>query len=325
MHTDQIMLNVEKLRKRPQHFLRFTGLSVSQFDRLLGQIGQAYPLFNANRLARPDRKRQVGGGSWFRLSLPDRTLLALVFLRLYLTNDLLGYLFGLDASNISRNLRTLLPLLEQLLPVPAQPRRHLAPKPPAGERHRKIGSLDELLKHYPDLREIIVDATEQPINRPQHKVKRKNRYSGKKKRHTRKVQMAVIKNGLICHLSKSVGGRTHDLTLFHRSGIERQLPDDWQVAVDKGYMGIVKHYPKRAVAIPKKPSKHHPLTVGEKRRNRRLAKRRIVVEHAISRVKKYQVMGSKYRHGEREYDQVCRTVCGLVNLRTQERLAQATA
>jgi len=319
------MLSVHKLRKRPQHFLRFTGLTLAQFDRLLGQMQQAYPEFNAKRLARPTRQRRVGGGSDFRLSLPDRTLLALVFLRLYLTNDLLGYLFGLDASNISRNLRTLLPLLEQQLPVPAQPRRHLAPKPPEGARRRKIGSLDELLQQYPDLREVIVDATEQPVNRPQNKTKRKNRYSGKKKRHTRKTQLTVLANGLIVQVSKSVGGRTHDLTLFHRSGVEAALPDDWGIAVDKGYTGLVKHYPHRQIDIPKKPSKHHPLTVGEKRRKRRLAKRRIVVEHAIGRVKKYGVMGSKYRHREKEYDQVSRTVCGLTNLRTQERLAQAVA
>ncbi|MFL6273822.1 MAG: transposase family protein [Blastocatellia bacterium] len=319
------MLNVEKLRKRPPHFLRFAGLSISQFDRLLSQMHKAYPQFNAQRLARPDRQRQVGGGCGFRLSLPDRTLLTLVFLRLYLTNDLLGYLFGLDASNISRNLRTLLPLLEQQLPVPAQPRRHLAPKPPAAQRRRKIGSLDELFKQYPELREVIVDATEQPINRPQNKTKRKHRYSGKKKRHTRKVQMTVLANGWIGHVSKSVGGRTHDLSLFHRSGVEAALPDDWQIAADKGYMGLAKHYPQRAVELPKKPSKHHPLTASQKRRNRRLAKRRIVVEHAISRVKKYQVMGSKYRHREKAYDQVCRTVCGLANLRTQERLMQAAA
>jgi IS5 family transposase len=319
------MLNVQKLRKRPQHFVRFTGLTISQFDRLLGQLSRAYADCNARRLARPDRQRRVGGGSRFRLLLADRTLLSLVFLRLYLTNDLLGYLFGLDASNISRNLRILLPLLEQQLPVPLQPCRHLSPQPPASKRRRKIGSLDELLQHYPDLREVIVDATEQPVNRPSHKTKRKNRYSGKKKRYTRKVQMAVISNGLIVHLSKSVGGRTHDLTLFHRSGVERQLPQEIAIAADKGYTGLAKHYPQRAVELPKKPSKHHPLTLGEKRRNRRLARRRIVVEHALSRVKKYQVMGSKYRHRESAYDQISRTVCGLVNLRTQERLRQAAA
>lgn len=319
------MLNVQKLRKRPQHFLRFTGLTLSQFDRLLGRISQAYPAFNAQRLARAERQRRLGGGSAFRLPLADRTLLVLVFLRLYLTNDLLGYLFGLDASNISRNLRGLLPLLEQQLPVPVQPRRHLTGKPPASKRRRKIGSLDELLTHYPDLREVIVDATEQAVNRPQHKTKRKNRYSGKKKRHTRKAQLAVIANGLIVHLSKSVGGRTHDLTLFHRSGVERQVPAGWRIAADKGYTGLAKHYPQRQVELPQKASKHHPLTLREKRRNRRLAQRRIVVEHALSRVKKYEVMGSKYRHRESAYDQLSRTVCGLVNLRTQERLAQATA
>jgi hypothetical protein len=286
---------------------------------------KAYPHFNARRLARPDRQRQLGGGSAFRLPLPDRTLLTLIFLRLYLTNDLLGYLFGLDASNISRNLRLLLPLLEHQLPVPVQPRRHLAGKPPASQHRRKIGSLDELLQQYPDLREVIVDATEQPVNRPQHKAKRKHRYSGKKKQHTRKTQVTVMSNGLIVHLSKSVGGRTHDLTLFHRSGVEPLLPAGLGIAADKGYTGLAKHYPQREVELPQKPSKHHPLTLGQKRRNRRLAKRRIAVEHVLSRVKKYQVMGSKYRHREREYDQVSRTVCGLVNLRTQERLAQAAA
>jgi len=319
------MLSVTKLRKRPSHFLRFTGLTLSQFDRLLGQMSHAYPDFNARRLARPDRSRQVGGGAAFRLSLSDRTLLALVFLRLYLTNDLLGYLFALDPSKIPGNLRLLSPLLEQQLPVQVQPRRHLAGKPPASKGRRKIGSLDELRKQYPDLREVIVDATEQPVNRPQNKTRRKNRYSGKKKRHTRKVQVAGIKNGLIVHLSKSAGGRTHDLSLFDRSGIERQLPTGLGIAADKGYTGLAKHYPQREVELPKKASKHHPLTLSEKRRNRRLAQRRIVVEHALSRVKKYQVLGSKYRHRESEYDQVCRTVCGLVNLRTQERLAQGTA
>jgi hypothetical protein len=175
------------------------------------------------------------------------------------------------------------------------------------------------------LREVIVDATEQPVNRPQNKTKRKHRYSGKKKRHTRKTQLTVLANGLIVHLSKSAGGRTHDLTLLHRSGVEPLLPDDCGIAVDKGYTGIIKHYPQRQVAIPKKPSKHHRLRPSEKRRNRCLAKRRIVVEHAIGRVKKYRVMGSKYRHREKEYDQLSRTVCGLANLRTQERLTQAAA
>jgi hypothetical protein len=146
------MLDVQKLRKRPQHFLRFTGLTIPQFDRLLGHIHQAYPHFNATRLARSGRKRQIGGGSRFRLALPDRTLLAPVFLRLYLTNDLLGYLFGLAPSNISRNLRLLLPLPEQQSPALVQPRRHLAPKPPAAKRRRKFGSLDELLEQYPDMR-----------------------------------------------------------------------------------------------------------------------------------------------------------------------------
>src|SRR5262245_37721495 len=102
-HSKHIMMTVAKLRKKPSHFLRFAGLTLHQFDRLMAAIELAYPQFHHQRLASASRKRRLGAGRDFHLSVANRTLLTLVWLRLYLTNDLLGYLFGLDASNISRN------------------------------------------------------------------------------------------------------------------------------------------------------------------------------------------------------------------------------
>jgi len=50
---------------------------------------------------------------------------------------------------------------------------------------------------------------EQRINR-----KRKDFYSGKKKKHSIKTQTTNNKKGLILHISKSVEGKKHGYTLF---------------------------------------------------------------------------------------------------------------
>ena len=315
-------MRVHKLRRRPQHFLRFSGLNVEQFDRLLRQIKPTLADFHLHRLARPDRQRVLGGGAQFRLSSEDQLLLALCWARLYLTNELLGYLFGLDASNISRNRRLLWPLLSAHLPVPVQPRRQLAghaPEQPP-KRRKRIGTLEELFEQYPDLREVIVDATEQPVQRPTKKRTQKKHYSRKKKRHTRKTQITALPNGMIAHVSRSVPGSVHDYKLFHRSGIDRTLPAEYGLRVDKGYQGIKRGYGQRSVQIPQRASKLHPLTSAQKRENQRLARERVAIEHTIGRVKKYRVIGQTYRHRLTEYDPVMRVVCGLVNLRTQDRL-----
>jgi len=276
-------MRVHKLRRRPQHFLRFSGLSVEQFDRLLRQLQPLLPDFHQQRLERPNRQRGVGGGAKWRLSAADQLLLSLCWARLYLTNELLGYLFGLDASNISRNRRLLWPLLTEHLPVPVQPRRELAGRAPSEPPQRR-----------------------------------------KKKRHTSKTQLTTLSNGMILQVSRSVAGSVHDYKLFHRSGVDRLLPSEYGLRVDKGYQGIRRGYGHRSVQIPKRASKLHPLTAAQKRENRRLASERVAVEHTLGRIKKYAVIGQTYRHRLTEYDLVMRVVCGLVNLRTQDRLT-ATA
>lgn len=320
------MMRVHKLRRRPQHFLRLSGLSVEQFDRLLRQLKPMLPDFHQQRLERPNRQRSVGGGAQFRLSAEDQLLLALCWARLYLSNELLGYLFGLDSSNISRNRRLLWPLLIEHLPVPVQPRRELAGRAPSEppKRRKKIGTLEELFEHYPELKEVIVDATEQAVQRPSKKRTQKKHYSRKKKRHTRKTQLTTLPNGMILQVSLSVAGSVHDYKLFHRSGVDRVLPSAYGLRVDKGYQGIRRGYGHRSVQIPQRASKLHPLTAAQKRENRRLARERVAVEHTIGCIKKYAVIGQTYRHRLTEYDPVMRVVCGLVNLRTQDRLT-ATA
>lgn len=58
---------------------------------------------------------------------------------------------------------------------------------------------------------INIDATEQPIERPQ-KVQKKY-YSGKKKRHTLTTEVRVTRKGRTVHVSEPEPGSMHDFGL----------------------------------------------------------------------------------------------------------------
>lgn len=186
------MMTVARLRKKPHHFQNFTGLTVAEFDRLLKAVEPAYAERLAHLRARPDRQRRLGGGRSFGLPLPERLLPGLVWLRLYVTQSLLSYLFGLDESAISRELnQRLLPVLLSVLPTP------LTDTPfHCGER-KKIGTLEELFHAYPELREVVVDATEQEVPKPKDRFNRSRRYSGKQKRHTVKTQVLTTRTQVL--------------------------------------------------------------------------------------------------------------------------------
>ncbi len=82
------------------------------------------------------------------------------------------------------------------------------------------GQLEQLM---PD-RTIIIDGTEVvPRQRPQDRDKRKNTYSGKKKRFTINTTITTNRAGPMLAAGRSFEGGTHDLAMI------REDPTDWQV------------------------------------------------------------------------------------------------
>ena len=61
--------------------------------------------------------------------------------------------------------------------------------------------------------------------------------------------------------------------------------------------------------------KGRELTPEQKAFNSQLSKERVVVEHTISRMKKFRVMADEFRNRLRHYDAMTNIVSGLVNLR----------
>jgi len=317
------MLTVARLRRKPKHFRNFTGLRVEEFDALLHALEPVYQKVDRARKARVNRQRAIGAGRRFELALPERLLMVLMYFRLYTTEPLLGYLFDLDQSSVNRerNLR-MVPALSEVLPMPAREELGViggqATQGPAG---RRIATLEELLRRFPELNEVLIDATEQPVPEPKDKRARRERYSGKKKRHTLKTQITTTKPGVVLHATPHLPGSLHDHQVLRSSGVLHCLRPGMKARVDKGYEGVERINPEIQIEKPVKAYRNQKLTALAKAYNQMQSKLRIVVEHAFARLKQFRLLHATYRGRIANYDACFGVVCGLNNYRLLGALA----
>lgn len=305
------MLNYDVLSKKPSVFRSFSGIEVPEFDALNLKVEERYPAYEQKRLERPDRKRGIGAGHPFKLSLKDRLLMLLLYYHLYVSSTLLAYLVDLSQSNVLKDIRKLEPLVSEVLPLPKK--QH--------EKVRRLQTLDEVEAVFPGCKAFL-DATEQEIPRPKAKRKRRTHYSGKKRKHTVKTQITVNKNGLIIHKTRHARGSRHDYALFKQC--HPRLPDNVWLGLDLGYAGVKTDYPELRCEVPfkkkspgrgKRGVKALELSAEQKAFNRELSKERVVAEHSISRLKKFRIWAEEFRNRLKHYDIMTDIVCGLVNFR----------
>lgn len=305
------MITYEKLSRRPSAFKSLTGMSLPAFDRLFEGFVPAHFQRLSNtptkRGGQP-RKRAFGGGPAFRHTLRDRLVMALVWLKVYPTYEVLGFFFSLAKPNARTNVEEILDTLEAMAEFPLER--------PCKDR-KKLRSVEAVMDAFPEVTWVI-DSKEQRIRRPggrdeEGNSRQKRYYSGKKKAHTLKTQIAVRPDGLIEALSESVPGSTHDLTLLRETKLLEQLDDGEGAMMDKGYDGIEKGYPSLPLYLPYKARRNRPLTEVEEAYNRELSSYRIVVEHTNAQLQKYQVLAQTYRHARPKHSRSVRVVAGLVN------------
>ena len=108
------MLSYERLSRKPRLFKSFTGLSVKQFDDIYKEIESKYEKYEIKRLSyKRNRERDIGAGRRFKLLVKDRVIMVLVYYRLYITYTLMEFLFGLDQSNVCRDIEKIEGLIRQ--------------------------------------------------------------------------------------------------------------------------------------------------------------------------------------------------------------------
>lgn len=304
------MLTYDRLAKTAKAFPALTGLTRGEFDRLFGAFEAATEALRAasTHTRRGSRKRTRAAGAGRRHTLAPRTrlLLTLVWLRVYPTYELLGWLFGLDKSSAWHNAQDVLEVLDTMTDFPFD-----RPDPD----RRKLQTAEAVMEAFPEVR-VIIDAKEQAFHRPAGWDRQKPYYSGKKKRHTVKNQVACTPGGRVVSVSTTAPGRTHDLTVLRYTGLLDRLPTDAGVMTDKGYIGVAADAGGRAVVIPTRATKKHPLTDEQKASNRVINGCRVVVEHVMAQLGRFQVLRQMFRSVFGRHTRVFRVVALLVDRRS---------
>jgi hypothetical protein len=297
------LLNYSRLSRKPLLFKSFTGLELAEFDSIYKEIESRYSQYELKRLSKRKRTRKVGAGNHFKLTLRDRFLMLLMYYRLYITHILSGFLFDLDQSNVYRDIRHIEPLVKRCIPLPER----------LYNITRRLRTVEEVKKYFPEFKAFI-DVTEQEIQRPKDKNKKRNYYSGKKKKHTVKTQYMVNKEGKILHKSRHhKKGRQHDYTVYKDE--QPQTPSQVENVLDLGYLGCEKDFPTVKYSLPIKKKRYMELTEEQIEYNKNHSKMRVIIEHTICRIKKFCIMVTKYRNRLKRYDHISDIVSGLVNYR----------
>ncbi len=262
------------LRKR--QFRSLTGVTPDVFKQMSDRLRPSWERASKHK-NRSGRPYSVG-------DLEDHLLVLLILYRCHITQDFLACLYNVDKATICRALRRI--------------------EKTAG---RVLGVKRSILVTQEEAQALLIDATEQPIQRPKHK--QRCYYSGKKKRHTIKAEIITTQEGRIVSVSKSAPGSVHDITIRRRGP---PLPENARGHADSGYQGYQKDHP--ALEIPYKKSKKKLLTKDEKEYNHALSRLRIRVEHAFARMKRFRILSDRYRYPRPKHTAKFAIIASIANI-----------
>lgn len=301
------MLSMEKSLLLDRRMRALTGLSGPEFLQLERQVAaRMAQLQGAQTLAGQPRRRAAGGGRKGRLpTLRAKLFFMLFYLKAYPTQDVMGHLFGLSQPQVCARVNQWLPILQTLMAV------HLPT--------RRGRDLQEVLQALPEVQEVLLDGTERPIARPQHKGRRDRHYSSRRKRTTVK-NVLVVAEGRVELLTPTVAGRRHDKSEADKAGL--RLDASKRVLGDLGFMGL--EVGQAQVCTPQRKPPRRALHWRHRLSNRRLASQRIQVEHAIASVKRLGILRQTLRAKQsRTADLAMLLGCGLHNFRLKCRAKAA--
>ena len=300
----------QELHKHEVVFKALTGLRVPEFEQLMAELLPEYEQAQVERLSHPQRERAIGGGRNFELSAYDQVLLTIIWLRKYPTQEVLGYLFGLSDTSAGRVIKRLLPLLEKS-------GRATMKMPDPGRKKRR--QLSELLADTPELA-VVIDTFEQRVQRHQDPKQADEYFSGKKSQHTLKSQVAVDElSGQVVAVADSVVGPTADIKLLDQSDLLKRLPAGVGAIGDLAYIGIDKLHPQGLAAAPRRKPRGQPRPAADVAYNRAFSQRRIIVEHTLGRMRRYEAITQTDRHHRQFHTQRVVAIAGLVNRQIAHR------
>lgn len=221
------MLTYAQIKSNRRKFLALTGLTPKEFKLLLPAFERAYARrYPATKTqAGKARRRQAGGGRKTSLDTPEQKLLfALLYLKAYPLQILLGQVFELSQPRANIWIHRLLPVLQQALKaLGVRPTRN--PHQVSRQVRRRGEPLD-----------LIIDGTERRRQRPKNQAIRDDYYSKHKHAHTDKnLVISQVKSKRIAFLSTTYAGRVHDKRMADTEAIV--YPRAARLWKDTGFQG----------------------------------------------------------------------------------------
>ena len=238
-------------------------------------------------------------------------LVCLLYYKVYLSQEFTGVIFGIDQSNVSR----IVSKLSAIVSEAADPElKNILQKAEYVEKKVRIKNFIELQESYPELADLVTDASETPCNKPKSDVIQRKFYSGKQKTHTIKTQITINSNKRILAVSDSYPGSVHDKKIFDIEKTIDKIPLRARHILDAGYVGVDRENPNANVLIPfKRKRGQDKLCSLAKQVNKFLSRHRIIVEHVIGKIKNFKICAYIYRGRRGNYNQIFRNVAAIYN------------
>ena len=292
-----------RIESHPQEAKRLIGIDYEQFLALVDLAEQRHLEKQVEIEKTKVRIIASGGGRKPEISPKQGVCLCLVYLRQKPIFEILGLLFDISKTKANDTFNYWVDILRDILPASQM------------EEASKSSQYEQLRRTLCEY-ELIVDSSEQAIERPGDYQEQKRYYSGKKKVHTLKNQFIVLPNGEdIVDVCIGQLGKTSDITLFRE--IQHKFDLQQNFIGDKAYIG------ESIITTPHKKPRKAEISKSQKEDNKHLSSRRIGVEHLIGRVKIFRAAREKFRLAGHRYTQVIMTVCGLVRLRLNQSVILA--
>ena len=298
------MMHLEKLLKNDRLMRALTGLNAREFTNLLPDFEKQWTTFRQKQYdSTLHRERKPGGGrKGFVKTTPEKLFFILFYYKCYPTYDVLSFLYDCNRSNACRRQQRMSTLLEATLK-----RKLVLPK-------RQLRNIDDFFKAFPEAKEVFIDGTERPMQRPQAPKQQKANYSGKKKRHTKKNLIISTRKRYVGFLSKTAEGKEHDMTILKAQAPPRAIPKKVKTHADLGFKGIEKQYPDHSFSMPLRKPRMRDLTETQKNRNKKKSSVRVLVEHAIGGIKRLRIVSDVFRNKKVGFDDQAMLIsCGLWN------------
>lgn len=298
----------EQWVKNPTRFLSMTGLTVAEFERLLPRFELVHDEYLSKHEISGLKKRRFRRFVIYAnsplSSHAERLCFVLYFLKHNPVQEAQAVLFEMDSKPCNEYIHGLHHILRLTL-------KSLDSMPSGDEK-----AFESKLKTLKD-KELVHDATEREIPRPQDSEAQKENYSGKKKKHTVKNAIIATMTGLILFVSPTYAGKVHD----KRIAETYRIPPGFILWQDTGYQG----YEPEGVLIvqPTKKPKGLELTKDQKMDNRDISSHRVRIEHFIGGVKRFRIVKDECRARKNSIvDRVIGTCAGLYNLRIRHNPPQ---